>query len=139
VRVEIGPVSGASAVAWIAYGRSVVDHLGPSAPPTRRGVLDRFTELLDSFSAIASPAGSFSWATDVDPEEAEFLMKGLFEIGLVVEAEHAAGHIPLRPAVADEFHHMVVRQVLAEIETEGPAFAQFVEGLRADWGVAGNG
>ena len=56
------------------------------------------------------------------------------EIGLVVEAEHEAGRLPLRPPAADEFHHMVVKQVLAEIEVEGPAFAQFVEGLRGETG-----
>ena len=136
MRVEIGPVGGDTAVAWIAYGRRVVDHLRPDAPPTRRSVLDRFAGLLDEFGSIAAPGTPFLWETEISPEEVEFVMKGLFEIGLVVEAEHDAGRLALRPAAADEFHHLVVRQVLAEIETEGPAFAQFVDGLRADWGVA---
>jgi len=96
--------------------------------------IDAFLLLADA----ASAGNPFHWVTDVSPEEVEFVMKGLFEIGLVVEAEHEAGRLPLRPPAADEFHHMVVKQVLAEIEVEGPAFAQFVEGLRGEWGVAGS-
>ncbi|HOT78987.1 MAG TPA: hypothetical protein PKY13_03320 [Microthrixaceae bacterium] len=138
MRVEIGPVGVDTAVAWIAYGRRCVDHLAAANRPSRANVLDRFHSLLDEFADAASAGNPFHWVTDVSPEEVEFVMKGLFEIGLVVEAEHEAGRLPLRPPAADEFHHMVVKQVLAEIEAEGPAFAQFVEGLRGEWGVAGS-
>lgn len=132
-------MGGDTAVAWIAYGRLVVDHLATSAGPVRSGVLERFAVLLDEFATLARPGEPFHWRAEVSPEEVEFLMKGLFEIGLVVEAEHEGGRFPLRPAAADEFHHMVVQQVLAEVEIEGPAFAQFVEGLRGEWGIAGKG
>lgn len=137
VLIEIGPVGGDTAVAWLAYGRRVLAHLANSDRPVRAGVLDRFAGLIDEFAAVAVVGEPFHWTTDVSPEEVEFLMKGLFEIGLLVESEHEAGRFPLRPAEADEFHHQVVQQVLAEVEIEGPAFAQFVEGLRGEWGVAG--
>ena len=130
-------MGGDSARVWIAYGRRVVDHVAGSARAVRAGVLERFAELLDQFDDVASAGGPFHWSTDVSPEEVEFLMKGLYELGLVAEAEHEAGRLPLRPAAADDFHQAVVQQVLAAVEIEGPAFAQFVEGLRAEWGVAG--
>ncbi len=139
VRVEIGPVGRDTAVAWIAYGRRVVTHLSATASAGRAPVLARFGSLLDEFETAAAPGAPFHWTADAPPEEVEFLMKGLYEIGLVVESEHAAGHLPLRPPEADEFHHMIVQQVLAAVEVEGPAFAQFVEGLRSEWGVAGKG
>jgi len=138
VRAEIGPVGHDTAIAWIAYGRSVVEYLAASDRVVRAGVLERFGDLLDEFDAAAADGGPFHWThEDISPEEVEFLMKGLFEIGLVIEAEHEAQRFPLRPEAADEFHHMVVQQVLAAVEIEGPAFAQFVEGLRGEWGVAG--
>ncbi|MFN8051575.1 MAG: hypothetical protein U0Q22_09080 [Acidimicrobiales bacterium] len=138
MRVEIGPVSGDSAVVWIRYGRGVVRHLsGADASPMTANVLERFTELLDEFERIAVAGHTFHWSGERSPEEVEFLMKGLYEIGLAVEREHELGHMELRPAEADEFHVTAVRQILSEVEQEGPTSAQFVDGLRSDWGVAG--
>jgi hypothetical protein len=138
VRVEIGPVNGDSAVAWIAYGRRVLHHVrGIDHPSVPDDALARFEELLDRWEAIARPGESFSWASEDTAEDVEFLMKALYEIGLVVEAEHAAGRSELRPAAADEFHVLVVRQVLAQVEAESPTASHFVQGLRQSWGVAG--
>jgi hypothetical protein len=140
MRVEIGPVSGASAVAWVRYGREVVDHLGHTgAAPMSANVLPRFEELLDEFERLASPDRAFHWVGERDADEVEFVMKGLYEIGLAVEREYEAGRMYLRPAAADEFHISMVQQILSEIEMEGPTSVQFVEGLRSEWGVAGDG
>lgn len=139
MRVEIGPVGGDTATAWAAYGRRVVDHLSAADGRVGAAVLDRFRSLLDEFDELAEPGTTFHWVNDVSPEEVEFLMKGLYEVGLAAEAEHEAGRLPLRPPEADEFHTTIVQQVLAAVEVEGPAFAQFVEGLREEWGVAGQG
>lgn len=138
VRVEIGPVGGDTTIAWIAYGRDVIDHIGEMDDPSvARHVIDGFRHLLDEWSNIARPGEPFHFATDRSAEEVEFLMKGLFEIGLAVEAEHEAGRMPLRPPEADEFHILLVQQILAEVEKEGPTSAQFVEMLRTEWGIAG--
>ena len=139
MRVEIGPVSGRSAAVWLDYGRKVVEHVSSmAAPAVSDGSLGRFSALLDQWDPqVEQGDGDFRWAADMSPEEVEFIMKGLYEVGLVVEAESAAGRLGLRPPEADEFHYVVVRQVLAQIESLGPANAQFVEGLRADWRVAG--
>lgn len=136
--MEIGPVSGASATAWVVYGREVLEHVAATdGLAISENALHRFGQLLDEWQIAASPDLAFHWSAERSPEEVEFLMKALFEIGLVVEREFEAGRMQLRPPAADEFHSLVVRQVLAQVEVEGPAFAHFVEGLREEWGVAG--
>jgi hypothetical protein len=138
VQVEIGPVSGASAVAWVAYGRSVVDTLANGDDPHLDvSTLDRFTSLLDEWEPMARDGEPFQWVTERSADEVQFLMKALFEIGLAVERRHAEGTMGLRPPEADEFHITVVRQVLAQMEVEGPSFSHFVDGLRGEWGIAG--
>ena len=138
VHVEIGPVSRASAEAWLAYGREVLHHLRDSTEPTVSvSAMERFQSLVDEWTAVLPEGDPFHWVTEQSTEEVEFLMKALFEIGLVVEREHDAGRMRLRPPEADEFHVMLVRQILSEMEQEGPAFAHFVEGLRGEWGIAG--
>jgi hypothetical protein len=142
MRAEIGPVGTDSAAAWIAYGRQVVEHMSRSPDVSvPASALRWFSELLDDFARtvrLAAPAGrDFHWVGERSPEEAEFVMKALFEVGLAVEREHEAGRLPLRPPEADEFHVMMVRQVLGDLEMQGPAHQQFVDGLRAEWGVAG--
>ena len=138
MRVEIGPASERSAVAWIGYGREVLEYAASmSEPAVGQGTLDRFSALLDQWERSLGGALDFHWSAEMSPEEVEFLMKALYEVGLVVESEHADGRLHLRPTEADEFHYVVVRQVLAQIEAQGPANAQFVEGLKADWKVAG--
>lgn len=136
--MEIGPVSGDTTVAWIEYGRAVIDHIsGLDDSTIPESLLEAFGHLLDEWSNIARPGAPFHFATDRPAEEVEFLMKGLYEIGLAVEAEHEAGRLPLRPAEADEFHVLLVQQILAAVEQEGPTSAQFVDMLRGEWGVAG--
>lgn len=138
MKVEIGPVPGASVIAWISYGREVCAYFADQHQPSfPLELLERFEGLLDEWAAIAVPGELFSWVGDESREEVEFLMKALYEVGLAVEAEHAAGRMGLRPEDADEFHLLVVRQVLGEIAREDPTSAQFVEGLRGEWGIAG--
>ncbi|MEZ5321104.1 MAG: hypothetical protein R2698_03290 [Microthrixaceae bacterium] len=141
MRVEIGPVRFQSATAWIGYGRTVLEHLARSDRPDAPSpaLLGRFSELLDQFCRVDSQHGTFHWTAEMSPEEVEFLMKSLFEVGLMAESEHEADRLALRPAAADEFHFTLVRQILTQIEGEGPASAQFVEGIRAEWDVAGDG
>ena len=137
MRVEIGPVSGASATAWVVYGREVIEHVATTDGLTiSENALHRFGQLLDEWQIAASPDIEFRWSAERSPEEVEFLMKALFEVGLLVEEEFEIGRMQLRPPAADEFHVVVVRQVLAHLESEGPSFAHFVDGLRGEWGIA---
>ena len=85
---------------------------------------------------IAAELDSFRWEGDEDPERVKYLLYGLYTAGLATEREAARGHAYLRPAVADEFHFVLVREVLEALEHESDADAHFVKELRDVWGVA---
>jgi hypothetical protein len=130
-------VSRSSAEAWIAYGREVIAQLDRAAVPTvSSAALARFSMLLAEWEGVLVREGDFHWETEQGADEVEFLMKALFEVGLAVEREHEAGRMRLRPEEADQFHVTMVRQILAEVEQEGPAFAHFVQNLRNEWNIA---
>jgi hypothetical protein len=137
VLVEIGPVSNASARAWIAYAqetlkvlRSLTEKsLGPQA-------LEGFTSLLDEWRPIAEGDEPFRWSSEEDPERAKFLLNALYWAGILIEREAEAGRAQLRPAAADEFHLLLIHEVLDALEHESEADAHFVDELRNVWGVA---
>ena len=135
MRVQIGPVSCVSARAWIAYATETLtvlrtlDDLSPS-------VLDAFEGLLDTWRPIAAELESFRWESDEDPERVKYLLHGLYITGIVTEREAARGRTRIRPAVADEFHFVLVREVLEALEHESDADAHFVKELRDVWDAA---
>jgi hypothetical protein len=135
--IEIGPVSAASARAWIAYATEMVALLRALPEPHLPApALEGFVELLDEWRPLADHEEAFRWSGDTDPARAKFLLNSLYRAGLIIEAEAEAGHATLRPAAADEFHFLLVHEVLEALEKESEADAQFVEGLRSVWGVA---
>ena len=137
VRLEVGPISHASAVAWLDYAREALDglrHAPGSLVPTR--ALETFGELLDEWRVIAADDGPFRWISDEPPERVEFLIRALYEGGLVIERESEAHRARLRPHEADEFHTVLVDCVLSALESEGGSYAQFVEVMRNDWDIA---
>ena len=137
VEVEIGPVSLASALAWLEYGDIAVAELRATREGTvPTGALDRFDELIRQWRAAAAaspPDQPFHWVTDEPPERVEFLMKALYTAGLEIERGAAAGTMTLRPPEADEFHIVMVQQVLGTLARQDRSNAEFVESLRNDW------
>ena len=137
MQVEIGPVSSASARAWIAYATEMVALLRAlPVPKLPSEALDGFESLLDEWRPIAAGDKPFRWSNDEDPERAKYLLNALYRAGTIIEAEAATGHAQLRPAVADEFHFVLVHEVLDALQQESEADSQFVDGLRSVWGVA---
>jgi len=137
VRIELGPCSSGSAQAWIAYATEVLDVLRglpeDQLPPR---VLDGFAALVDEWRPIAQRSTPFRWSSDEPPERAQYLLNALYRAGLIIEREAACGRARLRPASADEFHVLLVREVLDELEHESDADAQFVAQMRNVWGIA---
>ncbi|MGZ6999955.1 MAG: hypothetical protein ACXVLZ_17150, partial [Acidimicrobiia bacterium] len=84
----------------------------------------------------AAPDQPFHWTTDQPPERVEFLMQSLYSAGLEIERGAAAGTMTLRPPEADEFHIVMVQQVLATLERQDRSNAEFVASLRNEWNVA---
>ncbi len=137
VKIEIGPVARASALAWLDYGTDAIADLRRVAPKTLSpSAIDGFESLIAAWRVAAERPGPFHWETDEAPERVEFLMKALYQAGLEIEDGTAHRDMKLRPAAADEFHIVLVRQVLSTLAQEGRSNAEFVESLRNDWLIA---
>ena len=138
VRIQVGPVSRASALAWLDYAEGMVDVLRQvDSPVLSDEALDGFADLLDRWVETAKHEGPFIWISDESPELAEYLIRALYEAGLEVEALHEQGKADLRPTEADEFHVAMVNQIITSLGQEGEGYAQFADMLRSEWGIAG--
>ncbi|HET9730891.1 MAG TPA: hypothetical protein VFR41_15775 [Acidimicrobiia bacterium] len=137
MRVELGPVSSASARAWIEYATDVLAYLRTVADPRLAPrVLDAFESFLDEWRPIATRPEAFRWTSDDAPERVQYLVNALYLAGTIVEDEAAHGRVSLRPAIADEFHVQLVRQLLDALERQSTADAHFVHEIRDLWSVA---
>ena len=137
VRIEIGPVSSASAQAWIDYATDMLAMLRALPDePLPPNALDGFASLLEEWRPIAARPEPFRWSSDEPPERAQYLLKALYIAGTLIEREAASGRARLRPAAADEFHVVLVRESLEALEHQSSADAQFVEQMRNVWGTA---
>ena len=136
--IEIGPVSRASARAWLDYATIAVGELrGSETPRVPDRAIDRFADLIAQWRRVArDDDGPFHWSADEPPEKVEFLMNALYSAGLEIERGAAEGRMTLRPAEADEFHIVMVQQVLDTLSHQGRSNAEFVESLRNDWLIA---
>jgi hypothetical protein len=137
VLINLGPVSSASAQAWVSYATDMLAllraHHQPELPPN---ALDAFASLLDEWRPIAQRPEPFRWSSDDTPERAKYLINALYLAGTVIEEEAAAGRARLRPAEADEFHITLVHEVLYSLEHESDADAHFVHEIRNIWNIA---
>jgi hypothetical protein len=137
VIIEIGPVSRASARAWLEYATIAVEELRASPTPrVPASALDRFVGLIRQWQQAAEREGPFHWSADEPPERVEFLMNALYSAGLEIERGAAEGRMTLRPPEADEFHIVMVQQVLDTLALQGGSNAEFVQGLRNEWLIA---
>jgi hypothetical protein len=137
LRIELGPVSAVSAQAWVNYATDMLALLR-SLPEEQipAHALDGFASLLEEWRPIAAHDDPFRWSGEVPPERVRYLLNALYVAGTLIEREAGTGRAPLRPALADEFHVVVVREVLAALEAESRSDAQFVEQMRNVWDVA---
>ena len=137
VRIEVGPISSASARAWIEYATNMLAFLRTLSEheiPSR--AVDAFASLLDEWRPLAQGDKPFRWVTDETPERAKYLINALYLAGTLIEREVTAGQAHFRPAAADEFHVVIVHDVLRALEQESRADAQFVYQMRNVWDIA---
>ena len=137
VKIEIGPVSRASAVAWLDYATGALTDLRRIAPNFVAGsAIDGFEALITEWRIITEGPGTFHWETDEPPERVEFLIKALYTAALKTEEGIKVHGMKPRPPAADEFHIVLVRQVLDTLAQQGRSNAEFVESLRNEWLIA---
>jgi hypothetical protein len=138
MRVEIGPVPLPSAQAWLDYAASVIVELRREPRAVTTDVLDAFSKYVDDWQATADAEAArhdevFRWNGEALPEAVEYLVFALYRLGVRLTEEEAHGLRPPRPAAAAKFHTVLVRSILAALEHEGAAEAQFVQQLREVW------
>ena len=137
MHIEVGPVSAASAWAWIAYATEMLALLR-TLPEQQlpAPALDAFASLLEEWRPIARARRAVplverrsARARAVSPERP-------LSRGTRVEEEAAAGRAHLRPQAADEFHIVLVREVLDTLAHQSDADAHFVQEMRNIWDIA---
>lgn len=137
MRIELGPCSPGSARAWIDYATEVLPllrSLPPGEIPPR--ALDAFASLVEEWRPIAARAEPFRWSSEEPPERVQYLVNALYLAGVLVEREAAHGRTRLRPAAADEFHVVLVHEVLDALAHGTDGDVQFVEQMRNVWDIA---
>lgn len=137
MKVDVGPVSRDSAAAWLDYATEALAELRRSQDvQVSAHALDGFDALLQEWRKVAAKPGPFRWRAERSAEQVEFLIRALYESGVVIEREHDARGARLRPPDADEFHVVLVDCVLSALEHESPSNAQFVAAMRDQWEIA---
>lgn len=133
VRVDVGPVAGASAIAWITWAGDVCRDLrdDPAACPPL--LLGPGGYLAQWKCPGHSAGGTFRWHADVDPDELEYLIHGLLRLDAQLAAEVEDGGQFPAPDDGREFYLVLVRDMLYALEMEGMGRAAFVDQLRCCW------
>ena len=85
---------------------------------------------------VAERDGPFRWSSVGAPERVQYLNNALYAAGFLIEREADFGRAQLRPAAADEFHLVLVGEVLDALAHERAEDAQFVQEMRNIWGIA---
>lgn len=136
MRVDVGPVARASAVAWISWADEVCRDLrndpstGFSCPPLLFGPGGYLAQWKSSHRTAE---GTFRWHVDVDPDELEYLVHGLLRLDAQLAVEVEDGRQSPAPDEGREFYLVLVRDLLYALEMEGIGRAAFVDQLRCCW------
>lgn len=138
MRVDVGPVARASAVAWIEWADGVCgdlqsDSSRDTCPPLLFGAGGYLQQWKRS---DLSAGGTFRWHADVDPDELEYLIHALLRLDAQLAAEVEDGGQPPAPDHGREFFLVLVRDLLYALEMEGTGRAAFVDQLRCCWPIA---
>lgn len=130
----IGPVSVASANAWLDYADEVIDELAAMAPGecfTTPEVLQVFRAYVTSWRSAA--AGSdFLWEREIPPEQVEYDMHAFLRVAEVL-ARRAEQQGDASPPEGEEFYTALLGGVLSALEVEGPSSAAFAAHLSEFW------
>jgi hypothetical protein len=137
MHVEVGPVSAASALAWLDYARTLVDGGRIKGRRVDAGipgeVAESFGRYLDSWQLIADKGGDFKWVDEVDPEEAEYLVLAFYRAAQRMNELAVARGRTIMPPEAALFYACLVNGLLDALASEGKSTAGFAEELRGFW------
>lgn len=137
MRLDVGPVPAASAVAWIDWADEVFGVLRDE-PPTRvslpAAAFDHIGGYLEQWMPLTRKVDEpFRWSAEIDPDRLEYLVHALFTLDARLLAEAQRGERPGSPEEGRLFYLVLVRDLLHALEMEDPARAGFVDQLRWSW------
>lgn len=136
MRVQVGPLGSSGVLAWVAYARTVVDEATSGRHPEltlEPEVAAAFRGFLDEWQAAAEAGGEFLWATEVDPEQVEFLAHAFHHVAVALANAAERRGFPLAPSEGDEFYLALVTAFLDALGREGGARSEFAEELASTW------
>ncbi|HUR22678.1 MAG TPA: hypothetical protein VMZ73_02280 [Acidimicrobiales bacterium] len=140
MRLDVGPVAPASAVAWMDWAEEVFGELR-NEPPTRvslpAAVFDDIGGYLEQWMPHTRVVDRpFRWQAEIDPDKLEYLVHALFKLDTRLLAEAQRGERPGSPEEGRLFYLVLVRALLHALEVESPTRAAFVDQLRSSWPIA---
>lgn len=139
VRLDVGPVAPASAVAFLEWadealeGLSARPALAPSPCPSV--FVDAASYLQRWMPCTGSLPTTLRWQADVDVDELEYLVHAFFKLDTEL-SKQVGVRVPEAPQESRTFYIVLVRALLHALETQSPARANFVAQLRSCWPVA---
>lgn len=137
MRLDVGPVAPASAVAWIDWVDEVLGELRNEPPTTvslPAAVFDDIGGYLEQWMPRTRiPDKPFRWHAEIDPDKLEYLVHALFNLDTRLLADAQRGERPGSPEEGRLFYLVLVRALLHALEAESPARAAFVDQLRSSW------
>ena len=134
MRVVIGPVSVASATAWLDYADDVIGELAAMAPGecfTTPEVLEVFRTYVTSWRE-AAVGTEMVWERDIPAEQVEYDMHAFQRVAEVL-AKRAEERGQSAPPEGEDFYLALLHGVLAALEAEGPSSAAFAKHLSEFW------
>jgi hypothetical protein len=132
--VRIGPVSAASATAWVRYAEQVLaSGPGGEVPAVDPDTVAEFRRYLTAWDDHAAHHGDpFVWSGTIEPERLEYLTHSFARI-----VDHLAAmanrHGAAQPAEGEEFYQALVISIIDALAQEGNATGEFSEQLRDRW------
>src|SRR5262245_27843841 len=138
VQVDIGPVSSASATAWIDYARAVLEGYGfdreqPVDDHLGIEIVTSFRRYLDQWARIAKRGGEFRWTAEIDLEEVEYMVHAFYRVATLATAAAEARGKRLMPPEGSAFYESLIHGLLDALESVGAPAADFAAELRQFW------
>lgn len=140
MRLDVGPVAPASAVAWMTWADRALTGLNvqPASrtSPSSTGVLvDVGSYLRRWMPCTGSLPESLQRHAEVDPDEVEYLVHAFFNLDTQLSDE-VRRKISVVPSEGRTFYLVLVGALLHALETQSPSRAAFVTQLRSSWPIA---
>lgn len=140
MRLEVGPVAKASAVAWMKWAHSIAGERGRArasgARPSPGALLDAVHYLERRMPRTDTIDKTIRWEAEVDPDALEYIVHAFVNLDaqLLAQARTPRGERASAPPPEGRTYYLVlVAALLHALETESACRAAFVDQLRWSW------